>query len=208
MSTYSPGAPAAHRQERYHLAEPDSLSPGQRNLYDKIVNGPRKAQKGQVPILDQQGRLLGPFGLMTIAPVVGEAVQSLGSALRFGSSLSPRVREIAILLVAAHFRSEFEWFAHEPAASAAGITEQQLGQLKAGAAPEGLSPEEAIAAKLIKSMLVQHSVTQADYGIALRRLGEQPLAELVWLCGYYSMLAVSLNVFAPENPLAAGRNMF
>jgi 4-carboxymuconolactone decarboxylase len=55
---------------------------------------------------------------------------------------------------------------------------------------------------------LQHSVTQADYGIALRILGEQPLAELVWLCGYYSMLAVSLNVFAPENPLVAGRNMF
>ncbi|MCY1246178.1 hypothetical protein D9M72_593870 [compost metagenome] len=66
-----------------------------------------------------------------------------------------------------------------------------------------------MAAGLIKSMLVQHSVTQADYGTALRVLGEQPLAELVWLCGYYSMLALSLNVFDPENPLATGRrNMF
>ena len=177
-------------------------------LYDKIINGPRKAQRGQVPIADDRGCLLGPFGLMTIAPVVGEAVQSVGSALRFGSGLSPRIREIAILVIAARFRSEFEWFAHEPAASASGIAEHQLDQLKAGSIPEDLSSEEALAASLIESMLAQHTLTDAEYNAALQSLGEQTLAELVWLCGYYSMLALSLNVFAPENPLAAGRNIF
>ena len=103
------------------------------------------------------GACSGPFGLMTIAPVVeAEAVQSVGSALRFGSGLSPRIREIAILVIAARFRSEFEWFAHEPAASASGIAEHQLDQLKAGSIPEDLSSEEALAASLIESMLAHH----------------------------------------------------
>jgi 4-carboxymuconolactone decarboxylase len=207
ISHFSDNPPPA-RQGRYELTERASLSQDQRVLYDRIVNGPRKAQNGQVPIVDDRGRLLGPFGLMTIAPGVGEAVQSVGSALRFGSGLSPRIREIAILVIAARFRSEFEWFAHEPAASAAGITGHQLDQLKAGSIPEDLSADEATAAGLIESMLAQHTLTDAEYSTALQALGEQSLAELVWLCGYYSMLALSLNVFLPENPLAAGRTIF
>lgn len=208
MSSHFSGNPPSAGHGRYELTEPASLSQEQRVLYDRIVDGPRNAQKGQVPIVDDRGRLLGPFGLMTIAPVVGEAVQSVGSALRFGSGLSPRIREIAILVIAARFRSEFEWFAHEPAASAAGITGHQLDQLKAGSIPEDLSADEVMATGLIESMLAQHTLTDAEYSTALQTLGEQSLAELVWLCGYYSMLALSLNVFAPENPLAAGRDVF
>lgn len=207
ISHFSANPPPA-RRGRYELTERAWLSQDQRVLYDRIVNGPRKAQKGQVPIVDDRGRLLGPFGLMTIAPVVGEAVQSVGSALRFGSGLSPRIREIAILVIAARFRSEFEWFAHEPAASAAGITGHQLDQLKAGSIPEDLSADEVTAARLIESMLDQHTLTDAEYSTALQALGERSLAELVWLCGYYSMLALSLNVFLPENPLAAGPTIF
>ena len=186
---------------RYQLTMPGQLSADGRALYDRIVGGPRASQRQHAPIVDAQGRLLGPFGLMTIAPAVGERVQSLGAALRFASSLQPRLREIAILTIAAHFQSEFEWFAHQPAASAAGITETQLNQLMEGLIPDGLTSDETAAATAIQTMLQNHTLTDDEYYSAIEALGEPLLAELVWLCGYYSMLALSLNVFAPANPL-------
>ncbi len=161
-------------------------------MHEKIVNGPRKTL---VPMTDQTGRLTGPFAIMLIAPGVGDAVESLGTALRTRSSLSPRVREIATLTIASHYGSEFEWSAHEQAAKNAGFTTSQLGQLKGKQVPDGLDEAENLAVESVILMLDEHSLGNPSYQKAVALLGEQGLAELVWLCGYYSMLALALNVF-------------
>jgi 4-carboxymuconolactone decarboxylase len=67
-----------------------------------------------VPFVLADGSLAGPFGPMTLAAAVGDSVQALGAALRFATGLSDATREAAILLIAAHHRSEFEWLTHAP----------------------------------------------------------------------------------------------
>lgn len=191
------------RVERFVSRPPEELEAAQRELYDRIVGGPRAAQSGSVPIVDERGALVGPFGLMTIAPAVGDSVQGVGAALRFRSSLDPAVREGAILLVAAHHRCEFEWFAHAGAAAAAGLAEQQLSELHAGRLPAGLPQAQALALELVSALLARGALTDGEYRQATETLGEQQLAELVWLVGYYSMLALALAVFDPPNPLAS-----
>ncbi|MDQ0239539.1 carboxymuconolactone decarboxylase family protein [Arthrobacter bambusae] len=148
---------------------------------------------------DQTGQLTGPFAIMLIAPGVGDAVESLGTALRTRSSLSPRVREIATLTIASHYQSEFEWSAHEPAAKNAGFTTSQLDQLKRKQIPDGLDEAEKAAVESVILLLNAHSLDNPSYQKAVALLGEQGLAELVWLCGYYSMLAVALNAFPAQN---------
>jgi 4-carboxymuconolactone decarboxylase len=92
---------------------PSELDDAQRDLYDAITGGPRAAKPRPFPLTDAEGRLNGPFNAMLAAPPLGQALQRLGAAVRYETSLSARVREMAILAVAAHWDSAFERYAHE-----------------------------------------------------------------------------------------------
>ena len=190
----------AAKRPRYPLRPPGELEPDQRALHDRIATGPR-ASTPAVPLVDASGALLGPFAVMTIAPAVGDAVQALGAALRYAGTLTPLVREGAILLVAAHHRCEFEWIAHEGAARAAGLGDEALGMIRRGGTPSGWSPTVDGAFAAVAAMLAAGRLDDAQYDRALTELGVRALAELVWLCGYYSMLALALATFEPPHPV-------
>jgi len=63
--------------------------------------------------LPKRGELRGPFNAYLYSPVIGEAAQRLGEAVRFESSIPPKLRELAILTVAAKWKAQYEWWAHE-----------------------------------------------------------------------------------------------
>lgn len=188
---------------RYVAPPREDLTPAQADLYDAITQGPRAQQSAVIPVVDDDGRLLGPFGLMTISPRLGEAVQALGSAIRFQGDLATIEREAGILVVAAHHRCDFEWFAHVGAARAAGLSEDQIAALHAGNVPDGVDERVAAVCRAVRMLMTGGGLADAAYRDATAALGEQGLAELVWLCGYYGMLAVALATFDPELPSAA-----
>src|SRR5581483_3243700 len=98
---------------------PSDLDAGQRALYDAIAGGRRAQGPQRFRLTDADGRLEGPFNAFLLQPRLGSALQALGAAVRYETGLDDRCREIAILVVAAHWRCAFEWYAHEPAARAA-----------------------------------------------------------------------------------------
>jgi hypothetical protein len=49
-------------------------------------------------------------------------------------------------------------------------------------------------------MTAERSLRDQDYQAGLAALGRERLAELTWLVGYYSALALSLAVFRPFLP--------
>jgi 4-carboxymuconolactone decarboxylase len=185
---------------RLDLIPPAELAPAQRLLYDAITGGPRASQAGTVPITDEDGQLLGPFAIMLLSPEVGNAMQQVGAQIRFGTALTGRERELAILTVAGALSSEFERLAHVPAARALGLTEPQIDAALAGQAADGLSPDEAIVGRLALAMTVDRALSDQDYSDGMAALGQERLAELTWLAGYYSALALSLAVFRPVLP--------
>ncbi len=176
------------------------MDEAQRAVYDAITGGPRASQAGTVPITDDAGRLVGPFAVMLLSPQVGDAVQRVGAAIRFGAALTAREREVAILAVAVGARCDFEWLAHEPAARTAGITGPQLAAISDGRLPGGLSETEAVAFRLAQALVRDRSLSDDDYAAGLSLLGRARLAELTWLVGYYCALALALAVFRPELP--------
>lgn len=181
---------------------PDDLSGDAERLYDAIARGPRATGPQYFRLTDDAGRLEGPFNAMVVAPGVGDAIQSLGAAIRFQSSLSPRTREIAILCVAAAARSDFEWYAHEGIGRAAGLDEDDLAGIRDLAATPDPDPLSAIVKVVATSLATRREIDEQDYAEAERLLGTVGLVELVTLVGYYLMLDLSMRAF--RTPLPRG----
>jgi alkylhydroperoxidase family enzyme len=185
---------------RLDLIAPADLDDAQRALYEAITGGPRASQAGTVPIVDEDGRLVGPFAVMLLTPEVGHAMQQVGAKIRFSAALTARERELGILAVAGELRSDFERLAHEPAAIKVGLTKEQVSAVLSGRVPGGLSDDEALISRLARVMTADRDLTDEDYAAGVAALGKERLAELTWLVGYYSALALSLAVFRPFLP--------
>ena len=181
---------------------PDELDEQQRAVYDAIAGGPRAAGPQAFRLTDEEGRLEGPFNAMLVSPGVGLALQELGSAVRYRTTLSDRSREIAILALAVLRRSDFEWYAHERVGRRAGLTEDELSALLAGGTPATLSPQEAAVLDTTRRLAADADLDDDAFAGAETHLGRGQLSELVVLVGYYDLLALSLRVW--RTPLPAG----
>ena len=172
----------------------------QLSLHAKITSGPRASGPQYFALQDEQGTLNGPFGVMLHAPGLGGPLQELGAAIRFRRHLTSRVREIAILAVAAATDSAFERYAHERVGLAAGLNEAELAALRAGSFVSD-NPTEAAAHALCVRLLHQPGpLGDADYQNAEAILGSEGILELTVLVGYYRMLAQLMNVFGIDAP--------
>lgn len=174
---------------------PDTLNESQRELYATIVGGPRAASGGGGHLTDAEGCLVGPFNAMLLSPALGGALQEVGSTLRYRGDLSARCRELAILVVAAHWRSEFEQEAHERIAVQVGLTDADLAALRAGDRPALDDREEAAVLAVARALVHSADLSQPDYEAAVATLGAAKLFELTTLVGYYSLLALQMRVF-------------
>ena len=174
---------------------PAELTDDQRAVYDRIASGPRATGPQHFPLVDASGALTGPFGVMVHEPALGAPLQELGSALRYATGLTDRVREIAILAVAAATGSAFESYAHTRVGRAVGLDDDELGAL-AGQVFTSSDPVEAAAYELCRRLLDGRSrLTDAQYADLVEDLGTSTLTELVVLVGYYRTLAQLLDVF-------------
>jgi alkylhydroperoxidase family enzyme len=191
--------------------EPSALDDDQRSLYDAIAGG-RRAQGPQLfRLADSHGRLEGPFNAFLLQPRLGSALQALGSSVRYDTGLDDRCREIAILVVAAHWRSDFEWYAHEAVARSVGLTDPELAAVRdAGlgdpalaAVPDSdpaLTGREAVVARTVAALAARGDLDDAQYREAVSQVGTAGVFELLTLVGYYATLALQLRVFRVPAP--------
>lgn len=176
------------------------LDDDQLALYQAITGGPRAQGQQAFRLTDEEGRLEGPFNAFLLQPRLGAALQALGSAVRYETGLDDRSREIAILVVAAHWRSAFEWHAHEAVGRLAGLGDAELGAVRDGR-NDGLAGREALVAQTMTALVTAGDLDDDQYRRATGELGEAGLFELLTLAGYYATLALQLRVFrvpAPE----------
>ncbi len=189
-----------HTHGRLAWPAPEELDDERRSVYDAIVGGPRAADVAASPIMAADGRLEGPFNSMLVSPAVGKALQSLGSAIRYQTQLTDRARELAILAVAAHHRSEFEWSAHERLARAAGLGDETLADVRSGRRPAHLVEAEDVIWSAVRSMLVSGDLDDDEYGRVEASIGQVAVVELIVLVGYYQTLALLLRTLRVPVP--------
>ena len=167
----------------------ERLSAEQRRVYDAIVAGPR-------------GKVVGPLRVWLESPQLAARAQELGAFCRFGTSLPPRLSELAIITVGAFWRASFEWHAHAPLAIKAGIDLAAVEALRSGSRPEFVRSDEAAVFAFARELLETRRVSEPTFARAIEELGQQSLVELVGVLGYYSLVSLTLNTF--EVPLPAG----
>jgi 4-carboxymuconolactone decarboxylase len=179
--------------------DPASLDAEQRSLYDAIAGG-RRAQGPQLfRLTDEQGRLEGPFNAFLLQPRLGSALQAVGSSVRYDTGLDDRCREIAILVVAVHWRCDFEWYAHEAVARSAGLGDAELAAVREGR-HAALGGREAVVAGTVAALVARGDLDDAQYREAACQVGTAGLFELLTLVGYYATLALQLRVFRVPAP--------
>jgi 4-carboxymuconolactone decarboxylase len=174
---------------RISLPSPEIMNAEQRLVYDKVVSGPR-------------GKMEGPLRAALHNPELADRWQALGALLRYGTTLPPRLSEIAILVTGRSCQSPFEWYAHRRESEKIGIESDLLEAILAQREPLFNAPEEALVYRYALELNERNSVSDATYAAALAQFGERTLVELTALVGYYTMVAMTLN--AHEIPLPQG----
>lgn len=172
---------------RYRPLSPGEMTPAQKEVHDEIISGKR-------------GRFGGPFELLIRAPEVCRHLQRLGEYLRWGSSLSPALSELAICLTARHIRANYEWHAHAPLAVEAGVPAAAMEAIRTGAAPQFAAKDQGLVYKLVSELIDTKRLSDASFKEAIDAFGEQGIVELGTIVGYYTAIGNALNVFEVALP--------
>ena len=172
---------------------PDNANAEQTPVIDAILNGPR-------------GTYRGPFPVLMHSPGMADEVQKLGAFIRFESKVPDKLRELAVLVVSRFWHAEFEWFAHAPLAEKFGISPEVIETIRTGGRPTFTDPAEQTVYDFMRDLLEKHNVSDDTYSAAQELLGQEVVTDLLCMAGYYSMLAMVLNVY--EVPLLDGSKPF
>jgi 4-carboxymuconolactone decarboxylase len=189
---------------RLPVLSSDEMTSEQVVLYREILGGPRGQGPRAVLLASGAGGLAGPFNAMLYAPSVGHALQELGTAIRFRTELAPRVREMAILVVAQAWDSAYVRESHELLGRDAGLTDAEIEALRAGADPGFADKQEQVAYSVVRALTgpgpKSADLDDQEYDTAVAVLGERALVELSALVGYYATLALQLRIFRVAGP--------
>jgi len=167
----------------------ENLDAEQRRAYDAIVAGPR-------------GRVVGPLRVWLESPQLADHAQALGAFCRFGTSLPPRLSELAIITTGAFWRASFEWHAHAPMAIKAGIDPAAVEAIRTAKMPQFSRADEAAVHAFASELIETRRVSDQTFQRAVDVLGLAGVVELVGILGYYSLVSLTLNAF--EVPVPAG----
>jgi len=186
MSSFHLGSASLDRMP----AIPDAdMSAEQKAVMDEIAAGPR-------------GRIGGPFIPLMRSPELMNRVQKVGEYLRFHNTVGLRNSEFAVLIVARHWSQPIEWAIHRAIAEKEGVLPATCDAIAEGRRPEHMTEDETLIYNVLEELRSNRSLSDTTYGQLRQRFGEQGVIDLVAHYGYYSLLAMTMNVArtaVPEN---------
>lgn len=188
---------------RINPLHPEKMNSEVRSVHNEVLNLITRSQ-GSVNMLDAQGSLIGPFPPMLQFSQFGIPALSFIRSLDSYGTLPKKVREVAILTVGSAFGARFELYAHEIMAQHFGFALTAISSLSSGNRPSELSEEESISYEIAHVLVKGRIIPDSTYTYAVQLLGDDGIAELIFLVGAYIMLATVLNGFdvpVPETAL-------
>jgi 4-carboxymuconolactone decarboxylase len=167
---------------RIKLLSPGEMSAEQKQTYDEAIAGKR-------------GRAPPPMMAWLNSPEMARHATRLGETVRFNTIFPPKLSEIAILVTARHWTSHYEWFAHKRLALNGGMDPAIVDAIRDRRTPVFDDPKGQMIYDVAKSLHEGHGLSQTLYDEAVRVLTLRGLVEVIGLCGYYTMVSMTLNTF-------------
>src|SRR5580698_6069039 len=143
--------------------------------------------------------VFGPFEPLMYSPQVMSQARAMGDYLRYKSAIGNTLSELVILLTAREWTQDYEWSVHYPIALKAGIRKEVADGIAVGRRPHALSADEGIVYDYATELMKNKQVSNATFERAKARFGAQGVVDMTGIIGYYSFLAMQLNVaqYAP-----------
>lgn len=165
---------------RIPLPAREELDAAQREVWDRVVAGPR-------------GTVIGPLRAAIHNAELAARWSAMGEALRFGTSLPKRLSELAICVTGRRWSSQVEWWVHARVAAEAGIAPAILDAIREGHAPAFADPHERLVYDFARALQHDGRVPDETYAAARKSFGVKGVVELTALIGYYTMVSMTLN---------------
>ncbi len=172
---------------RLKLLSPGEMNADQKAIYDEAVAGKRGAPPA-------------PMMAWLNSPDMARHATRLGEQLRFNTMFPPKLSEIAILVTARHWTAHYEWYAHKRLALKGGMDPKIIEAIRDRRTPSFDDPKGAMIYDVAKSLHEGHGLSQALYDEAVNVLTLRGVTEVIGLCGYYTMVSMTLNTFEFELP--------
>ena len=160
----------------------ESLTEEQKEIHDTIVSGPR-------------GHVVGPLRIWLNNPGLARSAQTVGEYARYGTSLSKGLSELAIITTGRVWSSAFEWEHHAPLAIEGGIDPENVNIISMGQRPNFTKAEEEAVFDFAAEANILKNVSDNTYNNLVNILNETAAVDIVGICGYYSLISMTLNVF-------------
>ncbi len=166
--------------ERLRQLSYEELDPSVRPLADDILKVSSAA-------------LGGPYNALLRSPDMARRCFELLDYLRFKTSVNKRLNEFAILIQARLSNAQYEWWAHEPIARRAGLSDAVMADLRACRRPAQMQDDERLVFDFCIQLSLNHRVPDALWQEVVERMGEQVAVDLTVLSGTYVMVSMLLN---------------
>ena len=177
----------------------DALTPEQKPLYADMKSGIETSFKGFTAI-NPDGDLVGPWNPWLTFPQFGGPVWNLVKALAANPKLPKPIREVAILVTGAHFRSAYEIYAHVLVAELRGLSDDKIRTIVSGQRPSDLTRDEGLAYDFASALVTGGLVPELLYKEVVQTFGQDGAAEFIYLVGLYCMVSTTLNGFKVPLP--------
>jgi 4-carboxymuconolactone decarboxylase len=166
--------------DRFKPLSYDEMTPAQKTMIEHLLSGPRAGANG-------------PFNVLLRSPEMGDLAQQFGAATRFRSSLPPKLNELAIIITARYWTSQYEWQAHHRAALQAGLKPEIADAIAQGRHPAGMQKDEEAVYTFCSELLNTKQVSDATFNAAKAAVGEHGVVDMIGVMGWYNMVSMLLN---------------
>ncbi|MEZ7848756.1 MAG: carboxymuconolactone decarboxylase family protein [Polaromonas sp.] len=189
MTTDSTAPEFQLRGHRFAPLTWPAMTPAQQQMTQSVLGGKR-------------GSMQGPYNVLLRSPALGQLAQQFGVHTRFESSLPLMLNELAILMIARFWSSQFVWWAHRKMALDAGLHESLINAIAQGQPPAPLSEPLAAVHAFCHELIQTRQVSDATYAALSTQVGEQGVVDLMAAMSYYTLVSMCLNV--DQYPLPEG----
>jgi AhpD family alkylhydroperoxidase len=131
-------------------------------------------------------------------PDLADAFVRYNAHLLLRSTLPPRLRELAILRVAARRGCAYEWAHHTTMAADAGLSAAEIERAGRGEHGPATDPADAAVLRAVDELDDDSVISETTWAALGEHLDDRQRMDLVFTVGTYCLLAMAFNTFGVE----------